>query len=82
MEAMSTGLPVVSTYHSAIPELITHGVDGFLVEERNINEYTKTLFDLKNCSTEIGLRASEKVSKNFNLLTETKKLFDLYESVM
>jgi glycosyltransferase involved in cell wall biosynthesis len=32
MEAMSTGLPVVSTNVSGIPELITNGVNGILVE--------------------------------------------------
>ena len=32
-EAMAVGRPVVSTRHSGIPELIEHGVSGFLVGE-------------------------------------------------
>ncbi len=35
MEAMASGLPVVSTYHSGIPELILDGVSGLLVKERD-----------------------------------------------
>lgn len=35
MEAMASGLPVISTYHSGIPELITDGVSGLLVPERD-----------------------------------------------
>lgn len=35
MEAMAAGLPVVSTFHSGIPELVEHGVTGFLVPERD-----------------------------------------------
>ncbi|TGU99099.1 colanic acid biosynthesis glycosyltransferase WcaL, partial [Mesorhizobium sp. M00.F.Ca.ET.186.01.1.1] len=35
MEAMASGRPVVSTYHSGIPELIEHGESGYLVPERS-----------------------------------------------
>jgi colanic acid/amylovoran biosynthesis glycosyltransferase len=34
MEAMATGVPVVATWHSGIPELVRHGRDGFLAAER------------------------------------------------
>ncbi|MEQ8396052.1 glycosyltransferase [Thalassobaculum sp.] len=33
MEAMATGMPVVSTRHSGIPELVENGVSGLLAEE-------------------------------------------------
>ena len=35
MEAMAMGLPVISTFHSGIPELIEDGVSGLLVPERD-----------------------------------------------
>lgn len=35
MEAMAVGIPVVSTVHSGIPELIEPGHSGWLVEENN-----------------------------------------------
>ncbi len=35
MEAMATGLPVISTRHAGIPELVNDGVSGLLVPERN-----------------------------------------------
>jgi len=35
MEAMAVGLPVLSTFHSGIPEMIEDGVSGFLVPERD-----------------------------------------------
>ncbi len=34
-EAMATGLPVLATYHSGIPELVEEGVSGLLVPERD-----------------------------------------------
>ena len=33
MEALSTGMPVVAANHTAIPELVDDGVDGFLAPE-------------------------------------------------
>jgi colanic acid/amylovoran biosynthesis glycosyltransferase len=35
MEAMATGLPVVATRHSGIPELVRAGENGWLVAERD-----------------------------------------------
>ena len=35
MEAMAAGVPVVSTFHSGIPELIENGISGLLAQERD-----------------------------------------------
>lgn len=35
MEAMATGLPILSTVHTGIPELVKDGVSGFLAPERD-----------------------------------------------
>lgn len=35
MEALATGLPVIATAHSGIPELVDDGVSGILVDERD-----------------------------------------------
>jgi colanic acid/amylovoran biosynthesis glycosyltransferase len=36
MEAMAMGLPVLSTWHSGIPELVEDGAAGYLVPERDL----------------------------------------------
>jgi colanic acid/amylovoran biosynthesis glycosyltransferase len=36
LEAMAAGLPVVSTVHAGIPEVVENGVSGFLVAERDV----------------------------------------------
>ena len=82
MEAMSTGLPVISTCHSAIPELIENGLNGFLVKERNVSSYTEAMFNLKNVTNEIGLNAHKKVAEDFNLDIETQKLFGIYDRLI
>jgi colanic acid/amylovoran biosynthesis glycosyltransferase len=42
-EAMAMGLPVVSTWHGGIPELVEDGVSGFLVPERNSEALAKAI---------------------------------------
>ena len=43
MEAMSMQLPVLSTYHSGIPELVEDGVHGYLVQERDVAAYAEAM---------------------------------------
>jgi len=37
LEAMAYGIPVISTNLSAIPEMIEHGISGFLIDVKNFN---------------------------------------------
>lgn len=41
MEAMAMGVPVISTRHSGIPELIENGVSGLLAPERDVDALTE-----------------------------------------
>lgn len=43
METMAMGLPIISTNHSGIPELIENGVTGFLVPERDVDALAEKL---------------------------------------
>ena len=45
-EAMATGIPVISTWHSGIPELIDHGVSGLLAPERDAAALAASLEEL------------------------------------
>jgi colanic acid/amylovoran biosynthesis glycosyltransferase len=45
-EAMAMGLPVISTVHAGIPELVNDGVSGFLVPERDVEALADRLMRL------------------------------------
>lgn len=45
IEAMAMQLPVVSTIHSGIPELVEDGVNGYLVEEGEVIQYSIRMKD-------------------------------------
>lgn len=46
MEAMATGVVVISTEHSGIPELVEHGISGVLVPERDVKALHDELVEL------------------------------------
>lgn len=80
MEAGATGLPVVSTLHAGIPEIVDLGVTGYLVPEGDVEAMAKYLIMLLQDSElahKMGQAAHERVTKHFSLeqniriLTET-----------
>lgn len=41
LEAMALELPILSTNHAGIPEIVENGVNGILCRERNMDDYVK-----------------------------------------
>lgn len=80
MEAMAAGLPVVSTYHSGIPELVTDNQTGLLVPERDAVALADALDRLMS-DADLGRRlaasARRFVAAEFNAEIQNRKLFDL-----
>ena len=69
MEAMAVGLPVVSTFHSGIPELIEYNVSGWLVEEDDPEALAETLLKLSQGEVDVApvvAAARHKVETEFN----------------
>jgi len=82
MEAMAQGLPVVSTHHSGIPELIEDGVSGFLVPERDIDGLTEKLSYLiehPQLWPEFGRRGREYVENNYNIEVLNRQLVEIFQ---
>jgi glycosyltransferase involved in cell wall biosynthesis len=69
VEAMASGLPVVSTNISGIPELIEHGEDGLLTSQRDpraLADAVARLLDAPALRRELGGAAREKVCRSFD----------------
>lgn len=78
MEAMATGLPIISTIHAGIPELVRDGIDGYLVKERDLESYTnkmQQILTFREQDTQYWLR------KEFDIGINCKKLSELYRSL-
>lgn len=82
MEAMAMGIPVVSTKHSAIPELVKDGVCGFLVEEKDVNALSDSLFELisnKKLRVSYGLNGRKQVENEYNIKKLNSELIRILE---
>jgi colanic acid/amylovoran biosynthesis glycosyltransferase len=82
MEAMATGLIVVSTRHSGIPELIADGDNGYLVEERDLDGYVAKLESLSGVDPGMPRRARETVERSFDMKVQNHKLTEIYREAM
>ncbi|MCL1469348.1 glycosyltransferase [Argonema antarcticum] len=83
-EAMAIGLPVVSTHHSGIPELIENGVSGFLVPERDADTLAEKIGYLAD-HPEIWLQMSRAgracVEKSYDLNKLNDRLVEIYQNL-
>lgn len=85
MEAMAMGMPIVSTQHSGIPELVQNNGSGFLVPERNVDELANKLEYLAinpNTWSEMGLAGRKIVERDYNIDHLNDQLIDIYQSLL
>ncbi len=82
MEAQAIGLPVVSTAHSGIPEVIPEESHVFLAPEGSVNEIADRMRRLAGKSAEelqiMSKRGRQKIEQEFNLSIEAKSLQSIY----
>ncbi len=85
MEAMAVGIPVVSTQHSGIPELIEANRSGWLVPEYDASALADRLAQFADVEPqELGAmlrRAREKVENEFNQQRIYRQLADLLQTL-
>jgi glycosyltransferase involved in cell wall biosynthesis/GT2 family glycosyltransferase len=85
MEAMQFGKPVVGCETGGVPEIVTNGVDGLLVEPGNVETLYEALHQLMENQTmreEMGVRGQNKVEQKFNNLVMAQGMLSLYRDAV
>jgi len=80
-EGMAHGKPIVATRVGGIPELVSDGVSGFLVQRNDSVDAAEKLMRLVQDSElrrEMGDAGRKLVAKEFNLKTNVAQLVELY----
>ena len=84
LEAMSYGLPIITTKVGSIPEIIKNDKNGILIEPGNKSELEKAiLFSVKNLDKMMIFgQTNYELAKEFNPEVITSKLLSIYKSLM
>jgi colanic acid/amylovoran biosynthesis glycosyltransferase len=85
VEAMFSGLPVISTYHAGISSIIKNDENGLLVKEWDIDKLTEYITRLVKDVSErerLGKAGQKYALENLNLLKNERKLEEIYDSII
>ena len=83
VEAMACGLPVVSTSVGGIPELVTHGENGFLTapgDVAGIEHHIATLLDAPKLRQQMGEAARRTVESGYDVNMAAEQLHEIFLS--
>ncbi|GAB4207403.1 MAG: colanic acid biosynthesis glycosyltransferase WcaL [Coleofasciculaceae cyanobacterium] len=84
-EAMAMGLPVISTFHGGIPELVEDGISGFLVPERDadaIAEKLTYLIENRDIWQQIGYAGRARVEQKYDMNKLNDELVEIYQQLL
>ncbi|BAY30092.1 glycosyltransferase [Nostoc carneum NIES-2107] len=84
-EAMAMGLPVISTLHGGIPELVADGVSGFLVPERNADAIASQLSYLikyPELWVKMGKAGRARVEEKYDMDKLNNELVAIYQQLL
>ena len=84
IEAAARCLPIISTQHAGIPEVVQDGKSGFLVPEKDVNALTEKLqYLIENPGVwlELGQAGRRHVIENYDKNKINDQLIDIYELV-
>lgn len=84
LEAMQFGLPIVSTYEGAIPDVVDEGVTGLLVAKKDsmaLAERIENLINNLDLRIKMGKAARERFLRKYTFDKFEKNLLDIFREV-
>jgi len=84
LEAMVCKKPVVTSNLSAMPEIIKHKKNGFLIDNFSIKQFVIAIHNLRNKSVrnKFSLKSQKILKSFFSLPMMTKKTIMIYKSIL
>jgi len=85
MEAMASGIPVISTTVSGIPELVETGVTGLLVSPNNADQLSEAIIHLladPQLAKQLIKAARHRIENEYNISNNANDKARLFDTVL
>jgi len=85
MEAMASGLPIVSTAVGGVPDLFENGKQGITMQPGNVRDFSTSMeYLLRNreVGLSLGMAAALRAREKFDVSTMVKSYEGLYEELV
>ena len=83
VEAMACGIPCVGSNVGGLPQMITHGVDGYLAHLRDAHDFAQGIEQLLSSANydQMATAARQKAVKSYSEEAVARKYIEIYEQV-
>lgn len=85
LEAGATGLPVVSTRHAGIPDMVIEGETGYLVDERDVEGMAQHMIQIAAdpaLAASMGQAGRRRIAEHFSLDKTISQLWEVIKTCM
>lgn len=84
-QALATGLPVITTRHSGLPDQVVDGKNGFLIEERDFKALAeKILYMIEHPEIwgKFGIFGRKHIKNNYDFSKLIERQIKIYKSIL
>ena len=85
LEAMGSGVPLIACAVGGLKEIVDHGQDGLLVEERNVEQLSDAMIDLLDHPEKgqaLAKAARKKIEQEYSHIAAAEKYEQIYLSAL
>ncbi len=86
LEAMASGLPIVTVYKGALKETVRDSCNGFFIKDKtNVADLflkLKQLIENKSLREKMGKNSIKLIEKNFSMEKQLKKYYEFYRKIL
>jgi len=85
LEAMGCGSPLIASSVGGLKEIVNNGVDGILIEEKNVHALTEAIVSLlrdPSAGATMAAAARAKIEQEYSHIAAARKYLEIYKSAL